>query len=95
MGTGSVIPEDAVVYIHYNAYTELDEIPYDVTFLRNKEPIRLVLGSAGLIPGLEMGILTMKKSEKAQFLIHPDLAYGKMGCPPRIPPGNLMYFTIQ
>ena len=27
----------------------------------------------------------MKKNEISRFLIEPQYAYGKMGCPPRIP----------
>ena len=37
------------------------------------------------ILGWEIAIPTMKKGEKSRFLIKPEYAYGKMGCPPRIP----------
>uniref|UniRef100_A0A1B6C8T7 peptidylprolyl isomerase n=1 Tax=Clastoptera arizonana TaxID=38151 RepID=A0A1B6C8T7_9HEMI len=84
-GVGNVVPSNAVVYVHYSMYTEYEGVPFDVTFLRSKEPVRIVLSSTGIIPGLELGIRSMKKSEKAQFLIHHDMAFGKMGCAPRIP----------
>ena len=35
---------------------------------------------------LELGIITMRKTEIARFLVKPEYAFGKMGCPPRIPP---------
>lgn len=87
-GTGPVVPADAVVYIHYSSYLENEEVPFDVSFLRNKRPVNFVLGQGFLIKGLEIGIMTMRKKEKSQFLLHPDMAYGMMGCPPRIPGGN-------
>ena len=39
-----------------------------------------------MIAGLDVGISTMKKGELARFIMKPDMAFGKMGCPPRIPP---------
>lgn len=33
-----------------------------------------------------MGVASMRKSELARLLIKPEYAFGKMGCPPRIPP---------
>lgn len=37
------------------------------------------------ILGWEIGMGSMKKGETARFLISPAYAYGRMGCPPRIP----------
>ena len=34
----------------------------------------------------DVGVATMRKAELARFLIKPDWAYGRLGCPPRIPP---------
>lgn len=86
-GVGTKVPDDGaiVVYVHYAAYVELAEYPFDVTRLRHKKPLRLKLGTQEIIPGLEIAIRSMKKQEKAKFLIHPDVAY-KEGAPPRIPP---------
>lgn len=36
--------------------------------------------------GWDMGVKTMRKNEKAEFLLSPKYAFGQMGCPPRIPP---------
>ncbi|PSN51301.1 hypothetical protein C0J52_05298 [Blattella germanica] len=75
----------AHVTIHYNAYVEYGDDPYDSTRLRDS-PQRLKLNGGGMIPGLDIAIATMKQGETSRFLIHPDLGYGKCGCPPRIPP---------
>ena len=87
-GYGIVVPEAACVTVHYNAYVEYGYEPYDSSWLRGR-PIRFRLNRSCVIPGLDIAIKTMKKGEHARFLIHPDLGYGKFGCPPRIPPGKL------
>ena len=37
----------------------------------------------------------MKKGERAIFTIPPDLAYGKAGSPPSIPPDATLLFDIE
>ena len=38
------------------------------------------------LPGLYIGISTMRKGEKSQFLLSPKYGFLEMGCPPRVPP---------
>lgn len=92
-GSGSTVPENAVVTVHYNAYVEYDDEPYDSTWLRGY-PLVCHL-CRGFIPGLSVGIASMKKGETSRFLIHPDMAFRKMGCPPRIPPNAELLFEVQ
>lgn len=48
---GSVeIPEDATVRVHYNCYTEMNEVPFDSTYLR-KQPMKFKLGGGSLFKG--------------------------------------------
>jgi len=50
-------------------------------------------GRCSLIRGVFLGLATMELNEVAQLLLTPDYAYGKMGCPPRIPAGlNDLHF---
>ena len=81
--TGSV-PDDGVVKIHYSMHLEGQDEPYDSSTLRGKAE-KYKIGDGQLITGLEIGILTMKKQEKAQFWINYNYAFGVLGCPPRIP----------
>ena len=39
-----------------------------------------------VIPGWEIAVKSMYRNECSQFLISSQYAFGKMGCPPRIPP---------
>ena len=78
------VPEDSTITIHYSLKLEGQDEPFDSSVLRGR-PERYKLKDGQLIAGLEMGIKTMKKGEKAQFLIDWNYAYGRYGCPPRIP----------
>ena len=76
------IPEKGSVTIHYSMMLEYQDEPFDSSYLRGRAE-RYRLDDGQLLPGLELGIRTMKNSERAEFLIHPDYAFGGMGCPPR------------
>ena len=39
-----------------------------------------------VIPGLEVAVKSMKRTERSQFLVSSEYGFGKLGCPPRIPP---------
>lgn len=90
-GTGAAkVPDDAFVVFNFNAFRDNEDEPFDSTFMRNR-PFKVRLGQGDLLMGLEEALKTMKKSEKSQFLIHYDLAYGEFGCPPRIQKCKIYY----
>lgn len=93
-GVGNGLPEGGFVTCDYNAYIEYSPTPFDSTYTRNK-PFKLRLDNGQTFPGLELAIKSMKINEKSQFLIHPDLAYGKMGCLSRVPPDSQVLFEIE
>ncbi|XP_014245088.1 inactive peptidyl-prolyl cis-trans isomerase FKBP6-like [Cimex lectularius] len=89
------VPSYAAVYIHYNSYLELEEVPFDSSFLRSEKPVRFQLGAGVLYKGMEIAIATMSKGERSQFLVEPQLAFGKYGVPPRIPPNATILNVID
>ncbi|KAI8782892.1 inactive peptidyl-prolyl cis-trans isomerase FKBP6-like isoform X1 [Biomphalaria glabrata] len=93
-GFGKTVPEKALVQIHYNAYSEIGQPPYDSTRMRG-EPMKLRLGQGASILGLELAILSMAKHEISRFLIHYSYGYGEMGCPPRIPPKATLIIDLE
>lgn len=93
-GVGDVVPANAQVTIHYLGYFEHNDDPFDSTYV-NGRPKTIRLGQLCVISGLEIGLLSMKKHEIAIFLIHPDLAYKALGCPPRIPPNEEVIFIVH
>lgn len=93
-GYGDVVPPSSTVFIHYNAYTECADEPFDSTYIRKREQ-KFTLGNEEVIPGLDIGVSTMKLNEKAQFLIAPDLAFLEMGCLGRVPPNSTVIFEVE
>lgn len=93
-GIGNVVPAGSLVRVHYNGYLEFSEEPFDSSRLRGK-PEKIGLGTGEQILGWEIGMGSMKKGETARFLISPAYAYGRMGCPPRIPADSSVMFEIE
>ncbi|XP_061417956.1 inactive peptidyl-prolyl cis-trans isomerase FKBP6 isoform X1 [Lethenteron reissneri] len=93
-GSGDIVPELSAIRVNYNAYLEYSDEPYDSSHLR-KEESRLWLGKGAVMPGLEVGLLTMCKGEMARFLVRSDYAYGALGCPPRIPPNSTVLLEVE
>lgn len=84
-GVGDVVPSDARVVFDYSFYKEYAEAPFDSTALRDKKE-RIRLSNGETLQGLELALKSMKKKEQATFLIDWRVAYGELGCPPRIEP---------
>ncbi len=79
-----------MLIVHYNAYFEMNDEPFDSTHLRNKT-FEFKLGANQIVFGLEVAVASMKLHEKSQFIFAPDYYCGKQGCEPRVPkdtPGN-------
>ncbi|XP_029034471.2 inactive peptidyl-prolyl cis-trans isomerase FKBP6 [Osmia bicornis bicornis] len=93
-GVGGIIPYDAQVTIKYIAHFEYSDEPFDSSFARGGAET-FCLNQGALIPGLEIGLLSMQKHEIAIFIVHPDLAYGKCGCAPRIPPNEHILYVVH
>ncbi|XP_068240501.1 inactive peptidyl-prolyl cis-trans isomerase FKBP6 isoform X2 [Palaemon carinicauda] len=93
-GVGSDIPSGAFVTFHYSAFLEYCDEPFDSTHLRNK-PERKALDGPELLPGLNIALKTMRKNETSRFLIKSQYAFGKLGCPPRIPGEETILYEIH
>jgi len=88
------VPSDSTITIHYSLQLEGQDEPFDSSVLRGR-PERYKLGDGQIIDGLEIGVMSMKKGEKAQFLIDWMYAYGQFGCPPRIPAKTACMATVE
>lgn len=93
-GYGEKPGEKSTVKVHYNAYTEFNEEPFDCTYAR-KKPHIFIIGNGAVIPGLDIAVESMKLNEKSQFLIKPELAYGTIGCLDRIPGNATILFEVE
>ncbi|KAM9355007.1 inactive peptidyl-prolyl cis-trans isomerase FKBP6 [Pholidichthys leucotaenia] len=93
-GEGPFVPENASVLMHYSAFLEYSDLPFETT-TRFKYPQMLKLGRDITLAGLEVGLLTMKKGEFSRFLFQPQYAYGERGCPPFIPAAAMVLYEVQ
>ena len=94
-GCGEIVPSDAQVTVEYVGYFEHQDEPFDSTLFHREKKSVLRLGRGAIIPGLDIAISSMKKYEISLFIIHPDLAYGKLGCPQRILENSEVLFKVE
>ncbi|NXJ93286.1 FKBP6 isomerase, partial [Corythaixoides concolor] len=80
--------------VRYSGYLEHQSEPF-CTDGYSRSPGLMKLGKDITLAGLEIGLLTMKKGEAARFVFLPSYAYGKMGCPPLIPPNAMVIFEVE
>ena len=59
------------------------------------KPFELELGAGGVIPGWDQGLEGMKVGGTRKLTIPPQLAYGKQGSPPAIPPNSALVFVVE
>ncbi len=77
-------PDKATVTIHFSLYLESNDEPFDSSVLRGRAE-RFRLDDGRMIVGMELAVKTMKKRERAEFIIGWEYGFGEMGCPPRVP----------
>ncbi|KAM5262225.1 inactive peptidyl-prolyl cis-trans isomerase FKBP6 isoform 1-T1 [Hipposideros larvatus] len=93
-GAGELVTPDASVLVKYSGYLEHMDKPFDSNCFR-KIPRLMKLGEDITLWGMELGLLSMRRGELARFLFKPAYAYGKLGCPPLIPPNTTVLFEIE
>ena len=92
-GEGEEVRNHYKVLAHYIGTLE-NGIEFDNSYKNNK-PIQFQMGLRQVIPGLELGIIGIKKNGKRKFKIPPSLAYGQKGIKNKIPPNSTLIFEIE
>eukprot|EP00257_Ricinus_communis_P019949 XP_015579076.1 70 kDa peptidyl-prolyl isomerase [Ricinus communis] len=81
------------VEVHFNGHVEGGAC-LDST--RDKgAPFVFKLDQGEVIKGLDEGIATMKKGERAIFKVPPNLGYGEAGSPPLVPSNASLVFDVE
>ena len=62
---------------------------------RNYEPIQVIVGTGGVIPGWDEGLLLLNEGAKATFVIPSSLAYGAQGSGDDIKPYSTLVFDVE
>ncbi|HEY0220615.1 MAG TPA: FKBP-type peptidyl-prolyl cis-trans isomerase [Candidatus Paceibacterota bacterium] len=92
VGTGEVATVGKRVTVHYTGKFTDGKV-FDTSVSRG-EPFSFILGSGGVIPGWEQGIVGMKVGGKRILIIPPELGYG-MNDYGTIPGGSTLIFEIE
>ncbi len=92
-GTGPTPSPGAKVSAHYTG-TFMDTTQFDSSRDRG-QPLEFFVGRRQVIAGWDYIFQQMKKGERRIIIIPPEMAYGKMGYPPVIPPDSWLVFDVE
>jgi FKBP-type peptidyl-prolyl cis-trans isomerase len=93
VGKGAAAKTGDTVKVHYTG-TLMNGSKFDSSLDRN-EPFEFKLGAGMVIRGWDEGVVGMKPGGKRKLTIPSDMAYGKSGHPPVIPPDSPLVFDIE
>lgn len=94
-GTGAVATKSSTVTVQYVGVLYKTGKQFDASWNDGAgQPIQFPL-STGVIKGWTEGIPGMRVGGRRELIIPPDLAYGKKGRPPKIPPNSTLVFVID
>ena len=91
-GTGGSPNSGANVTVEYKGYFK-DGNVFDQSY--GRKPFKFQVGVGQVIKGWDLGVLSMKKGEKATFYIKSDYAYGNEGAGDDIPPNTDLFFDVE
>jgi peptidylprolyl isomerase len=94
VGTGKEAKAGDTVTVNYVGVLYNGGKEFDASWKR-KEPFQFKLGEKQVIPGWDQGVPGMKVGGRRELIIPSELAYGKTGSPPSIPPNAPLVFVID
>jgi FKBP-type peptidyl-prolyl cis-trans isomerase len=93
-GKGPEVKSGDTVSVHYTGWLTDPKKPFDSSKTRN-QPFSVTVDQTRVIQGWHEGLKGMKAGGKRKLIIPADLAYGKPGRPPVIPPNAELTFEIE
>ena len=93
-GDGPMPNPGQEVKLYFTAKLEAGGQIFDSSDKRN-EPLSLNVGAGHHIEGIEIAVMSMKLSEKADIFIKPQYGYGAVGSPPHIPGNAGLHYRLE
>lgn len=75
-------------------FFEHDPLPWESS-IHDGKPTLLNLSDDPIIAGLLQALLSLRQGERADVLIHPNMAYKKIGVLPIIPPNAYIFYHVK
>jgi peptidylprolyl isomerase len=95
-GSGAGAAEGDTVIVDYVGVLTKDGTEFDNSYESGRQPFAVTLGSGGVIPGWEQGLIGVQTGERRQLDIPSELAYGA-NPPPDSPitAGDALTFVVD
>jgi peptidylprolyl isomerase len=93
-GTGPEAKAGQPVTVNYVGVLYKGGKEFDSSWKRS-EPFEFTLGKGQVIKGWDQGVAGMKVGGRRELIIPAELAYGKTGSPPTIPPNAPLVFVVD
>jgi peptidylprolyl isomerase len=93
-GTGPEAKAGQSVTVNYVGVLYHGGKEFDASW-RRSEPFTFTLGQGQVIKGWDQGVAGMKVGGRRELIIPAELAYGKNGQPPTIPPNAPLVFVVD
>jgi FKBP-type peptidyl-prolyl cis-trans isomerase len=93
-GTGATVAQGQTVTVNYVGVLYKTGKEFDSSWKRN-QPFSTALTPGSVIPGWVKGLTGARVGSRRELIIPPNLAYGKAGQPPTIPPNSTLIFVID
>ena len=98
-GTGATPQDGDLVVMHYIGYLSNGKV-FDNTRSKGRKPVAFVYGKRQMLPGIEVGIRTMKAGGKRRIIVPSEMAFGKRGvCVEEqgclIPPDETLTYDVE
>jgi peptidylprolyl isomerase len=94
VGTGAEAKDGEKVTVNYVGVLYKTGKVFNASW-ETKEPFSFTLGEGQVIKGWDEGIPGMKVGGRRELIIPAELAYGKAGSPPKIPPNEALVFVVD
>jgi peptidylprolyl isomerase len=99
IGTGPTASAGQTITVNYVGALYNTGKVFDASWTRHQTFTTPLTASSptgqGVIPGWVQGIAGMKVGGRRELIIPPNLAYGKAGQPPTIPPNSTLVFVVD